>query len=761
MTLAEQGVREITFLGQNVNAYRGEMHEGGRCDLGLLITYASAIDGIDRIRYTTSHPSDVDQSLIRAHAEVPELASQLHLPVQSGSDRILELMKRNYRSADYIETVRRLREARPDLSLSSDFIVGFPGETERDFDSTMELIETLRFDGAFSFIYSPRPGTPAAELADPVPLAVKKRRLAVLQARVAALAHEVSRSMVGSTQRVLVEGESKKDASEVCGAHREHARGELSRRPVSPRALRGCGDKRGPAQLASGPSVGRRRAGPIPFFVSGTDVHHLPLSAQTASACAQSRCIALEPADNRRLAELCGPFDQHLRQLERRLGVEINSRGNEFSVRGDAGSVRTASEVIRRLYEATDREALSAARVHLYLQEAGLADIASPEDEVVVEVRRGQVQSRGPNQARYLRNIRTHDINFGIGPAGTGKTYLAVACAVEALQSERARRMVLVRPAVEAGERLGFLPGDLAQKVDPYLRPLYDALWEMLGFERVGKLIDRNVIEVAPLAYMRGPHPQRVLHHSRRGAEHFRRADEDVPDPNRLRFHRGRDRRHHADRSASGQDVRPPARNRRARRDRRHRLHLVQFPGRRPPSAGSSNPGCLPGLRTPDRSLRGRVRMEVEVQIASEADDVPSSGELKRWARAALQVADGAPPECTLRVVGEREGAMLNERFRRGRGATNVLAFPFESPPGVSLPNLGDVVVCAPVVRREACDHGLEGRAHWAHLVVHGVLHLLGHDHCFDEEAERMRAEESRILGALGFEDPHREESTW
>ena len=228
------------------------------------------------------------------------------------------------------------------------------------------------------------------------------------------------------------------------------------------------------------------------------------MSVLTESACAQSRCIALEPADNRRLAELCGPFDQHLRQLERRLGVEINSRGNEFSVRGDSSSVHTASEVIRRLYEVTEHEALSAARVHLYLQEAGLADIASHEDEVVVEVRRGQVHSRGPNQARYLRNIRTHDINFGIGPAGTGKTYLAVACAVEALQSERARRMVLVRPAVEAGERLGFLPGDLAQKVDPYLRPLYDALWEMLGFERVGKLIDRNVIEVAPLAYMRG-----------------------------------------------------------------------------------------------------------------------------------------------------------------------------------------------------------------------------------------------------------------
>jgi tRNA-2-methylthio-N6-dimethylallyladenosine synthase len=217
MTLAEQGVREVTFLGQNVNAYRGSMYEGGHCDLGLLITYASAIDGIDRIRYTTSHPSDVNESLIRTHAEVPELVSHLHLPVQSGSDRILELMKRSYRSADYIKTVTQLRRARPDLSLASDFIVGFPGETERDFDATMGLIDTVRFDGAFSFIYSPRPGTPAAELPDPVPLAAKKRRLRVLQARITELAGETSRSMIGSTQKVLVEGVSKKAATELCG----------------------------------------------------------------------------------------------------------------------------------------------------------------------------------------------------------------------------------------------------------------------------------------------------------------------------------------------------------------------------------------------------------------------------------------------------------------------------------------------------------------------------------------------------------------
>jgi phosphate starvation-inducible PhoH-like protein len=219
--------------------------------------------------------------------------------------------------------------------------------------------------------------------------------------------------------------------------------------------------------------------------------------------------FSLEPADNQRLANLCGPFNEHLRQIERRLGVEINNRGNSFNVIGDAKPVRAAGEVLKGLYAETASEQLSAKRVHLFLQEAGvdaLLEQATPEDtaEVVIKTRHGQVKGRGPNQRRYLRNVLTHDINFGVGPAGTGKTYLAVACAVEALEKQQVRRLVLVRPAVEAGERLGFLPGDLAQKVDPYLRPLYDALYEMLGFERVDKLIERNVIEVAPLAYMRG-----------------------------------------------------------------------------------------------------------------------------------------------------------------------------------------------------------------------------------------------------------------
>ena len=223
----------------------------------------------------------------------------------------------------------------------------------------------------------------------------------------------------------------------------------------------------------------------------------------------ESSDFTLEPEDNLRLANLCGQLDDHLRQIERRLGIEINYRGSHFSLLGQRAAIEAGGQVLRSLYDLTEDEVLSPEQIHLHLQQSGidelLRDAADKEvPEVVIKTRRGLIRPRGANQQEYLHKVVTHDINFGIGPAGTGKTYLAVACAVDALERDQVRRILLVRPAVEAGERLGFLPGDLSQKIDPYLRPLYDALYEMLGFERVAKLIERNVIEVAPLAYMRG-----------------------------------------------------------------------------------------------------------------------------------------------------------------------------------------------------------------------------------------------------------------
>ena len=217
--------------------------------------------------------------------------------------------------------------------------------------------------------------------------------------------------------------------------------------------------------------------------------------------------FALEPADAERLANLSGAFDGHLRMIELRTGVEIANRGNIFRVAGPEKAVRGAEKLLRRLWDDAAGGVIDEQEVHLRLAEAQ-ADRLVAEDvepqEVAIKVKRGTVRGRGANQAKYLHAIATHDINFGIGPAGTGKTYLAVASAVEALSDSRVQRLVLVRPAVEAGEKLGFLPGDLTQKVDPYLRPLYDALYEMLGVEKVVKLLEKSVIEIAPLAYMRG-----------------------------------------------------------------------------------------------------------------------------------------------------------------------------------------------------------------------------------------------------------------
>ena len=241
------------------------------------------------------------------------------------------------------------------------------------------------------------------------------------------------------------------------------------------------------------------------------------------NAAIETREFLLEPANNTILANLCGQFDEHLRQIEKRLGIRISNRGNHFRVVGTQQASRLGAQVIQDLYELASHEHLDSRRVHICLQETAMtnqldepgqaapdktpdnvAEMPGNNDDDVIVTRRVRIKPRGPNQKSYVANLRDSELCFGIGPAGTGKTYLAVARAVEALDREEVRRIVLVRPAVEAGERLGFLPGDMSQKVDPYLRPMYDALYEMIGFDRVARLIEKNVIEVAPLAFMRG-----------------------------------------------------------------------------------------------------------------------------------------------------------------------------------------------------------------------------------------------------------------
>ena len=217
VSLAKQGVREVNLLGQNVNAYRGVMHDGDVADLALLIRYVAAIEGIDRIRYTTSHPIEMSDSLIEVYRDVPQLVSFLHLPVQSGSDRILEMMKRKHTAQEYKDIIHRLREVRPDISISSDFIIGFPNETDEDFQATMDLIIDIEFDQSFSFIYSARPGTPAADMVDDVSHEVKQKRLKILQQTINEFAARINRRMVGTTQRILVEGTSRKDNNEMAG----------------------------------------------------------------------------------------------------------------------------------------------------------------------------------------------------------------------------------------------------------------------------------------------------------------------------------------------------------------------------------------------------------------------------------------------------------------------------------------------------------------------------------------------------------------
>jgi hypothetical protein len=359
--LAAQGVREVMLLGQNVNAYRGGFADGAECDLAALIRLVARIEGIGRIRFTTSHPVEFTDSLVEAFAEVPKLANYLHLPVQSGSDRVLAAMKRGYTALEYKQKLRRLRAVRPDISLSSDFIVGFPGETDRDFEQTMNLIAEVGFDQSFSFIYSRRPGTPAASLPDDVPHEVKQQRLAILQRRIDQHALAISGRMVGTVQRVLVERPSKKDPRQLAG-RTENMRWVNFDGPDT--LIGGFADVRhhgGTAQFAArapraGARGGRGRR-PAPGHCLSTPRHS---------------SVSFEGAGNDRLAALCGPLDQHVRQVEERLGLEINRRGSHFTLTGELAEAGAA--VLRGLYARAGEGPVTAEDVHLALQESGMGE---------------------------------------------------------------------------------------------------------------------------------------------------------------------------------------------------------------------------------------------------------------------------------------------------------------------------------------------------------------------------------------------------
>lgn len=474
----------------------------------------------------------------------------------------------------------------------------------------------------------------------------------------------------------------------------------------------------------------------------------------------------LEPFDARSFATLCGQFDEHLHQIEKRLDIEIRNRGNQFELAGEPRRTKVAERLLQRLYrEAQNGTDLTPDTVHLYLQESGLEDLEELQSapQVTLKSRKAHIRPRGANQQRYVKAILDHDINFGIGPAGTGKTYLAVACAVDALEREQIRRILLVRPAVEAGEKLGFLPGDLSQKIDPYLRPLYDALYEMLGFEHVAKLIERNVIEVAPLAYMRG----RTLNNSFIILDESQNTTVEQMKMFLTRIGFGST-------AVITGDVTQVDLPRGTRSGLKHVIEVLQdVPGisftHFKPKDVVRHPlvqRIVEAYERHENRQQGQVRpvegtgkgvtmpLELDLQVASAAPDLPSEAQFRAWCELALRQRPES--ELTIRLVDEAEGLELNSTYRHKDYATNVLSFPADVPDELlDIPLLGDLVICAPVVAREALEQRKPLQAHWAHLVIHGCLHLLGYDHIDDAEAEEMETLERELLAELGHPDPY------
>ena len=497
------------------------------------------LPGLLRLRYTTSHPRDMDDELIAAHRDVPTLMPFLHLPVQSGSDRVLAAMNRKHTAADYLRLVERLRAARPDLALSSDFIVGHPGETEADFEATLALVREVGFAQAYSFKYSPRPGTPAAGAPARCPRPRRTARLQALQALLREQQAAFNAGCVGlicpccSPVRAAIPARSR-------GGHRSFSpsmspgRQDLIGDEI-PRADRG----RAPQFLVGNPSTRRRRL----RLTQPRSAHRHPLPLRRGSG---GKAVTLQFSDNTLLPLLLGDHDRHLVRIEQALGVRLSCRGNRVAIAGEAARVDAAQAALQGLWRRLERgESVGRPEVEAAIRLADMeADPRLPlSDLPAIRTRRGAVGPRSPGQAAYIEALASHEMVFGIGPAGTGKTYLAVAQAVAMLQAGKVDRIVLSRPAVEAGERLGFLPGDMKEKVDPYLRPLYDALHDMMPAEQVIRRLANGEIEVAPLAFMRGRTLAHCLRHSGRGAEHHAGADEDVADPDGRGDAHGGDRR--------------------------------------------------------------------------------------------------------------------------------------------------------------------------------------------------------------------------
>ncbi len=488
----------------------------------------------------------MDDDLVAAHAQVPQLMPFLHLPVQSGSDRVLEAMNRRHSGDDYRRLVERLRAARGDIALSSDFIVGFPGESDADFAATLALVDEVGFAQAFSFKYSRRPGTPASVMARQVPEAVKEARLRALQERLAAQQASFNAGLVGRRLAVLFEGPGR-HPGQIGGRspylQAVHVEGDesligtvgdvvvdaalsnsLAAHLVPVAARPACAGRSLFADASAGRSLfadastrrslsadasarrsfgGRRPESVPPLTASGPHRH----GAQAARA-GRANTSVIEFPDNRLAKTLYGEHDRHLAELEVLLDVELSPRGNRLGVRGSTLKRKRAEAVLRTLYADLKRgrnvdEAALATAVRM-------ADTEVRREGSAIRTPRRMIEPRSPMQAHYLEALGSRDLVIAVGPAGTGKTYLAVAAGVTLMVEGRVERVILSRPAVEAGERLGFLPGDVREKVDPYLRPLYDALYDMLPPEAVHRKLESGEIEIAPLAFMRG----RTLAHS-------------------------------------------------------------------------------------------------------------------------------------------------------------------------------------------------------------------------------------------------------